>query len=67
MPDIELKQISIHTIRIGWEIRLKCHFSIYDSLIIASALEANCETLYSEDLHHNQLIENKLRIVNPFV
>jgi len=29
--------------------------------------EANCEILYSEDLQHNQLIEKKLRIVNPFI
>ena len=28
--------------------------------------EANCKILYTEDLHHNQLIENKLRILTPF-
>lgn len=42
-------------------------FSYYDSLIIASALEAKCDILYTEDLHHNQLIEGKLRIFNPFL
>ncbi len=42
-------------------------FSYYASLIIASALEADCKTLYTEDLQHNQLIEGKLRIINPFV
>lgn len=41
-------------------------YSIFDSLIIASALEAGCKTLYSEDLHHGQVIEGKLTIVNPF-
>jgi predicted nucleic acid-binding protein len=44
----------------------KYQFSFYDSLIISAALEANCNILYTEDLQHNQLIENKLRIVNPF-
>ena len=43
------------------------HFSFYDSLIIAAALEAGCQTLYSEDMHHNQLIEGTLKIVNPFI
>lgn len=40
--------------------------TIYDSLIIATALEASCTTLYSEDMQHGQLIENKLLIINPF-
>jgi predicted nucleic acid-binding protein len=39
----------------------------YDALIIATALENNCNILYSEDMHHNQLIENKLKIINPFI
>jgi len=37
----------------------------YDSLIVAAALEGECETLYSEDLQHGQKIEG-LRIENPF-
>jgi predicted nucleic acid-binding protein len=41
-------------------------FSIYDSLIIAAALEANCTTLYSEDMQHQQNIDGRLVIVNPF-
>ena len=41
--------------------------SIYDALIVASALLANCKTLYSEDMQHGQVIEKKLRICNPFV
>jgi len=42
-------------------------FSFYDSLIIAAALEFGCDTLYSEDLHDGQLVENSLTIVNPFL
>lgn len=41
-------------------------FSFYDSLIIATALAANCTTLYSEDMQHSQLIDNQLLILNPF-
>jgi predicted nucleic acid-binding protein len=40
-------------------------FSIYDSLIVASALRAGCTMLYSEDLQHRQNIE-RLTIRNPF-
>ena len=39
--------------------------SFYDSLIVAAALESKCTTLYSEDMQHNQRIEN-LTIKNPF-
>lgn len=41
-------------------------FGIYDALILSSALEANCSTLYSEDLQDGQVIENNLTIRNPF-
>lgn len=41
-------------------------FSFYDSMIIAAALESKCNILYSEDLHHGQLVEQLLKIVNPF-
>jgi predicted nucleic acid-binding protein len=42
-------------------------FSYYDSLIISAAIESEAGILYSEDMQHNQLIEDKLRIVNPFI
>lgn len=40
--------------------------SVYDSVIVASALEAGCETLWSEDMHHGMTIDGRLRIANPF-
>jgi predicted nucleic acid-binding protein len=54
------------TIKRACQISEKYKFSFYDSLIISSALESNCKILYSEDLSHNQIIENKLQIINPF-
>jgi predicted nucleic acid-binding protein len=40
--------------------------SIYDALIVAAALLANCKTLHSEDMHDGQVIERQLTIRNPF-
>jgi predicted nucleic acid-binding protein len=40
--------------------------SFYDALIVAAALEAGCDTLYSEDMQHGRTI-GTLRIQNPFV
>lgn len=42
-------------------------FSIYDSTIIAAALIAGCDTLWSEDLQNGQAIDDALTIRNPFV
>ncbi len=41
--------------------------SFYDGLVVASALLADCETLYSEDMQHGLKIEGRLTILNPFV
>lgn len=49
----------------GLDIAERYQFSIYDSMLLASALEAGCRTFYSEDLHHGQRIEG-LTIRNPF-
>lgn len=40
--------------------------SVYDAMIVASALLAECDALYSEDMQPGLLIEGQMRIVNPF-
>ena len=40
--------------------------SFYDALIVASAIEAGCDILYSEDMQHGRIIGG-LAIVNPFL
>lgn len=46
-------------------IRAETGFGFYDALIVASALEAGCRILYSEDLQHGQEVRS-LTIENPF-
>ena len=40
--------------------------AFYDALIVAAAIDAGCDTLYSEDLQHGRNIGG-LAIVNPFL
>jgi predicted nucleic acid-binding protein len=40
--------------------------SWYDSLIVAAAIQARCDVLYTEDLQHGQRFGN-LQVVNPFL
>lgn len=57
--------LTLQTHRRGVEIASRYKFSIYDGLILAAALEASCDMLYTEDLQHGQI--EGLRIVNPFL
>lgn len=41
--------------------------SWYDALIAASAISAQAEILYSEDMQHGMSIDKSVRIVNPFL
>jgi predicted nucleic acid-binding protein len=40
--------------------------AFYDALIVASAIEAGCDTLYTEDMRHTRAIGG-LTIRNPFL
>ena len=40
--------------------------SVYDAMIVATALIAGCTTLWSEDMQNGLLVEGQLRIMNPF-
>jgi len=63
---VETVSFDIHTIQKAWLIGDKYGFSYYDNLIISTALENNCGILYSEDMQHNQVIDGRMRILNPF-
>lgn len=62
----EVKAISIELFDLAFDISIRYKFSFYDCMIIAAALDAECTILYSEDMQHGQLIENKLTVINPF-
>lgn len=51
---------------LGLRIAERYQVSIYDAMILASALAAGCRTLFSEDMQDGQLIDRRLRICNPF-
>ena len=63
----EIVSMNQMTITKAKDLIIKYDFQLFDSLIVASALQSNCTILYSEDLHHNLLVENQLRIINPFI
>lgn len=63
-PVVELDQSILLT---ASQVRQKYLLSYWDSIIIASALEAEVPILYSEDMQDGVMIEERLRISNPFI
>jgi len=58
--------ITLDTHREALAIAERYGYRIYDALIVASALEAKCTILYSEDMQDGQVIEKRLTTRNPF-
>ncbi len=47
-------------------LRQRYNFSHWDSFIVLAAIESNCTTLYSEDMHDGLIVEGTLTIRKPF-
>ena len=67
IEQVKVMPLELGTIKRCLFIKGKYGYSWWDSLVLASALENDCVILYSEDLQSNQVIENRLTIVNPFI
>lgn len=63
---LTVQPITIATHETGISLAERYGLSTYDAMIAASALQADCDTLWSEDMQHRMELGNGLRIVNPF-
>jgi predicted nucleic acid-binding protein len=61
-----VQPVTVDTHEIGLEIAETYGLSIYDAMIVAAALHAGCDTLWSEDMQDGMVFEGQVRIVNPF-
>jgi predicted nucleic acid-binding protein len=50
----------------GLRVAERYMLGVYDAMIVAAALDAGCETLWSEDMHEGLVVEATLTIRNPF-
>lgn len=58
--------VTVETHETGLALAERYNLSIYDAMIAASALHADCDTLWSEDMQHGMALDGRLRIANPF-
>lgn len=61
-----VQPVTVATHESGLEIAETHGLSIYDSMIVAAALQADCDRLWSEDMQNGMVIADRLRVVNPF-
>ena len=65
VADIRATDFDLHAL--GREVAKRHEIGLYDSLIIAAALLDDSDTLYSEDMQHGLIIDDRLTIINPFL
>src|SRR5579863_4458076 len=63
---LAVRPLTLETHDTGLALAERYGFSIYDAMIVASALNAGCNTLWSEDMQREMTLNEGLRIVNPF-
>ena len=62
-----VQTLSVETHEQGCAIAERYSLSLYDAMIVAAAILADCTILYSEDMQHGLHINKQLQIQNPFV
>ena len=62
----EFFEVNYFTIVKALDVHKKYGYAYYDSLMIASALEHDCQYLLTEDMSDGQVIEGRLTIRNIF-
>ena len=63
---LAINPVTVDIHQSGLRLAERYGFSIYDSFIVAAALAAECDTLWSEDMQHGMLVDGRMRIANPF-
>ena len=58
--------VSEETHDLGLQVAEQYGLSIYDAMIVASAVLARCKTIVSEDMQDGQIVQGRLRVWNPF-
>ena len=58
--------VTVETHQNGLALAERYNLSTYDAMIVAAALQAGCDRLWSEDMQHGMEFDQALRVVNPF-
>ena len=62
----EILLVQRKTVNHAMDIKDRYGYSYYDCLMLASAIEANCNKILTEDMKDGQVINGIVKIENPF-
>ena len=62
-----ISPVTLDTHAAGLQRAQRYGLSVFDGLVVAAALEAGCATLWSEDMQHGLIVDERLTILNPFL
>lgn len=63
---VDVEALTIETHEDGLRLAGRYRLSLYDAMIVAAARLAGCDMLWSEDMQDGLMIDDTLRIRNPF-
>lgn len=63
---LTVEPVTVATHEMGLVVSERYGLSIYDAMIAAAAILAGCDTLLSGDMQDGLVVDDRLRIANPF-
>jgi len=63
---LAVRPLTVQIHEAGLAVAERYGLSIYHAMIVAAALDAGSDTLWSEDMHDGLIVHDGLRVVNPF-
>jgi predicted nucleic acid-binding protein len=58
-------QTDLDLIEVAWSLRMRTNYQWWDCVVLASAIQAGCRVLLSEDYQHQHVVEG-VTILDPF-
>ncbi|HEY1259162.1 MAG TPA: PIN domain-containing protein [Stellaceae bacterium] len=63
---LSVRPLSVEVHEHGLDLAERYRLSVYDAMIAAAALDAECDTLWSEDIQDGMVLADRLHVVDPF-
>jgi predicted nucleic acid-binding protein len=63
---LTIHPIDVETHELGLSIGQRHQLNIYDAMILAAAIQANCDQVWSEDMQDGLVVNRTLTVFNPF-
>ena len=63
---LPVRPVAIKVHETGLALAERYGLAVFDAMIAAAALHTDCDTLFSEDMQDGNVLDDRVRIINPF-